>query len=167
MRTNNSDEHFNFEARKTGLDTWIPADPLGETVSQVVSRVNQDTPTMPGPSGSSETSFSGFPTLSSASKTEFKPIFGRQTPHGDARFAISACAVLPSNISGGSKKLLYELITRPQHDVHQGVSLIAISNITGLPRNLLGQYAKELERIGRAKNGSGACWLPICPPAAR
>jgi hypothetical protein len=153
------------KARKTGSLTWLPADSLRETTFQVESPVSQDTQTRLGSSRSDESCFSGFPTFPATTRNS-KPIPRRQTPLGDAKLASTACAALPSNISNGAKTLLYELITRPQHEVHSGVSLTAIANSTRLPRDLLEQYARELKKIDRAVHITAACWYPTYLPEA-
>jgi hypothetical protein len=140
-------------------------DSADERVSLVTPRISQDTSTRPGPSGSQQISFSGWPILPTVSTKEPNQKSRRRPPIGDAELANAACAALPSNISDGAQKLLYELITRRGHETAVGVSLITISRETGLHRTLLLQYARELENEGRAGFGTGGCWVPKMLPA--
>ena len=89
-------------------------------------------------------------------------------PAGDARFAVATCASLPSSVSDGARKMLYELITRPQWpSPDPGILLPMVARDTGLECLVLKDYAKELEGLGMARQTGTLTFLPAGLPKGR
>jgi hypothetical protein len=87
------------------------------------------------------------------------------SPARDARSAAASCASLPSIISDGARRMLYELLTRPQFPPPSaGVSLSQITRDTGLQNLDMVGYLHDLERVGKARQTGPATWLPVDSP---
>lgn len=82
-------------------------------------------------------------------------------PAGDARFAAARCALLPPTVSDGARKMLYELLTRPQYpSPAPGVHIYDVCHDTGLEYLEVKGYANELARLGKARMTEDPKWLP-------
>jgi hypothetical protein len=86
-------------------------------------------------------------------------------PARDARSAAASCASLPSIISDGAEKMLYELLIRPQFPPPTaGVSLSQITRDTSLENLDMIGYLHDLERLGKARQTGPVTWLPVGSP---
>lgn len=146
------------KARETDHFKWIPIDLSEDSIFAAHLSGRRNASTESELLESQAGSFSGFAVRFPPSTPPYS------TSIGDARSATIACTSLPPNISIGAQKLLYELITRPMRTEYFGVSLVDISDDTGLHYSLLFQFAKELEKIERAKPEFGPIWFPTGLP---
>jgi hypothetical protein len=150
-------------ADRTSLYAWRPLGLTQQPTSPVAARVRQGTSTRPGPSRSQDIPSPSFATLPSAFSESRGQISRSQAPVGKLKLATTVCASLPSDFSVGAKKLLYELITRPQLAGQGGVDLSLIGIDAGIDLKLLLKYAEELRAIERVENDriDATIWSPV------
>ena len=148
-------------AERTSLYSWRAVHFYWRSILTVVGAPGRMTVTRTGPSGIQ--TFADFATVPSPSRLQCAEVsIPERGPAGNANLAHAVCETLPSDISVGAQKLLYELITRPQLAASGGIRLSSIASDHDLDMRLMLKYAEELRAAGRVEaiDPDEAVWRP-------